>query len=303
MAEQKKYMSVVRLGHKTTLGVLNVGDRIVVQEKLDGANASVRVIDGKVHAYSRNTELSEDNTLGGFYNFAMEHVMFKYIPEDVILFGEYLNPHKVKYPDYQKQFFLYDVYNVRTGMYEIFSSVKVFANALKLNLIPVLYEGEYQSFEHLQSLVGQTKLGGVLNGEETGEGIVVKNPDYVDRFGNQLFVKLVTDSFREVQKQKAPKDPNKEATQEQVFVSQVVTEPRVEKFLHKFVDEGILDEHYGIEDMGTILKNMNQRIYDDVLEEESDMLPEEYDVKQLRKAISRTVVKHVKILLDKQQKL
>jgi hypothetical protein len=31
-----------RLGHKTTLGVLNEGDHIVIQEKIDGANASFR---------------------------------------------------------------------------------------------------------------------------------------------------------------------------------------------------------------------------------------------------------------------
>ena len=42
MSEMKKYMDVVRLGHKTTEGVLNVGDKIVIQEKIDGANASFK---------------------------------------------------------------------------------------------------------------------------------------------------------------------------------------------------------------------------------------------------------------------
>lgn len=300
--EQKKYQSIDRLGHKTTLGVLNVGDHIVIQEKIDGANASFRKDGETIRAYSRNNELSEENTLGGFYQFTQtptDAFRVEYLINGWIYFGEYLNPHKVKYPEHQKEFFLYDIYDVDSEMYHPFSIVKLEAQRLGLNLIPVLYEGEYTSFEHLQSFVGKTMLGGRLGDVETGEGIVVKNVDYRDRFGNQKFVKLVTDVFREVQKQKAPKDPQIELTQEQVFVQQVVTEARVDKFLYKFVDEGILDEHYSIEDMGIILKNMNQRIKEDILKEESELLPEQYDEKQLSKAISRTVAKTVKRLLDK----
>lgn len=309
-------MDIVRLGHKSTLDVLKVGDNIVIQEKIDGANASFRRIDDKIQAYSRNNPLSEENTLGGFYDFTQSLPVDRLL-DGVIYFGEWLNPHKVKYPEYQKQFFLYDIYNTFTNEYVNFSMVKDEAKRLGLNLIPIFYEGEYQSFEHLQSFVGKSELGGKLGDIETGEGIVVKNVDYTDRFGNQIFVKLVTDAFREVQKQKPAKDPKIAQTAEQRFVDATVTEARVEKFLHKFVDEGILDEHYGVEDMGVILKNMNARIKEDILKEEADnflelIKPEpteegfygvvegqEIDEKQLSKAISRTVVKIVKKLIDK----
>lgn len=297
---QKKYMDVVRLGHKSTLGVLNVGDNIVIQEKLDGANASFKREGDKVLAFSRNNPLSEENTLGGFYQFTQD-LDVEQLLDGVIYFGEWLNPHKVKYPEYQKQFFLYDVYNTHIGEYMNFSAVRLESKRLGLNLIPTFYEGEYQSFEHLEGFVGKTALGGRLGDIPTGEGIVVKNVDYRDRFGNQIFVKLVTDAFREVQAQKAPKDPKIELTQEQVFVDQTVTEARVEKFLHKFVDEGILDEHYGIEDMGIILRNMNPRIQEDILKEEADLLAPDYDEKQLSKAIGRTVAKIVKPLVQNKQ--
>ena len=151
------------------------------------------------------------------------------------------------------------------------------------------------------SFVGKSALGGVLGDIETGEGIVVKNTKYRDRFGNQKFVKLVTDKFAEVQHQKAPKDPKIELTQEQVFVDQTVTEARVEKFLHKFVDEGILEDTYGIEDMGIILRNMNTRVKEDILKEERDLLAEIYDEKQLSKAVGRTVANTVKRILAKNQ--
>jgi RNA ligase len=297
MVEQKKFTDVVRLGHKNTIGVLAEGDNIVIQEKIDGANASFRRVGNELVAFSRNHQLSEENTLGGFYQFVKE--LNIQIGEGLIFFGEWTNPHKVKYPEHQKKFFLFDIYDVTQGKYLPWETVKRVGQSLGLNLVPVFYEGEYKGFDHLQSFVGKTELGGMLGDISTGEGIVVKNVDYTDRFGNQMYVKLVTDAFREVQKQKAPKDPKVEATQEQKFVDQTVTTARIEKFLHKFVDEGILDEQFGIEDMGIILKNMNTRIYEDIIKEESDLLPEQHDEKQLRKAISRTVANTVKKIIDK----
>jgi hypothetical protein len=297
MVEQKKFTDVVRLGHKSTIGVLAEGDNIVIQEKIDGANASFRRVGNELVAFSRNHQLSEENTLGGFYQFVKE--LNIQIGEGLIFFGEWTNPHKVKYPEHQKKFFLFDIYDVTQGKYLPWETVKRVGQSLGLNLVPVFYEGEYKGFDHLQSFVGKTELGGMLGDIPTGEGIVVKNVDYTDRFGNQMYVKLVTDAFREVQKQKAPKDPKVESTQEQKFVDQTVTTARIEKFLHKFVDEGILDEQFGIEDMGTILKNMNTRIYEDIIKEESDLLPEQHDEKQLRKAISRTVANTVKKIIDK----
>lgn len=297
MAEMKKYQEIVRLGHKTTFGVLKEGDHIVIQEKIDGANASFRNINGEIVAFSRNHQLSEGNTLGGFYEFVKGLQIT--IGEGLICFGEWTNPHKVKYPEHQKEFFLYDIYDIVEQKYLPFETVKAIGESLGLNIVPVFYEGEYKSFEHLQSFVGKTALGGKLGEIETGEGIVVKNVDYTDRFGNQVFVKLVTEKFAEVQKQKLPKDPKIALTQEQVFVDITVTEPRIDKFLHKFVDEGILDEHWGIEDMKVILKNMNQRIKEDILKEEKDLLSGDYDDKQLSKAIARKVALTVKEIIAK----
>ncbi|AYB37599.1 RNA ligase family protein [Brevibacillus laterosporus] len=296
--ERKKYIDVIRYGHKTTVGVLNEGDQIVIQEKIDGANASFMFDEKsrKIRAFSRNTELDEENTLGGFYQWTQQ-----LNPSELciggIYFGEWLNPHKVKYANYEKQFFLFDIYNTYTNEYVDFPIVQEEAERLVLNLVPVFYQGEYKGYEHLKSFVGKTLLGGRLGDLETGEGIVVKNIDYKDKFGKQVFVKLVTDSFREVQKQKAPKDPNQLKTPEMLFIEQYVTQGRVEKFLYKLVDEGILDEKFGIEEMGVVLKNLNVRIYEDLLKEESDYLPKEYEEKVLRKSLGRLLPTLVKKIL------
>lgn len=300
--EQKKYQDITRLGHKTTVGVLNEGDWIVIQEKIDGANASFRKgEDGEILTFSRNNPLTGEDGLGGFRKWALKNLDPDLLLPNIVYFGEWTNPHKVKYPEYTKQFFLYDMFDISTGKYLDFNRVKDAHRMLNVNLVPVFYEGEYQSFEHLQSFVGRTALGGKLGDIDTGEGIVVKNVNYTDRFGNQKFVKLVTDAFREVQKQKAPKDPKLEQTQEQVFVSATMTEARVEKMLYKLVDEGILEEgKFEMEDMGTILRHMGGRMFDDIMKEESDMLPADHDVNQIRKAIGRNVAQIVKNIIAKQ---
>lgn len=292
-------MDVVRLGHRSTVGVLNEGDNIVIQEKIDGANASFTGGEGNIRCFSRNKELDEENTLGGFYQFANSLNDDELIP-GYLYFGEWLNPHKVRYENYEKQFFLFDIYDLNREQYLPFSFVKGEASRLNLNLVPVFYEGVYQGFDHLQQFVGITNLGGKLGEVTTGEGIVVKNVSYLDRFGKQQFVKLVTDAFREVQSQKAPKDPRKK-TEEQVFVDTCMTKARVEKLIHKLVDEGILDGKFDITDMQVILQNLGGHVYDDMLKEESEMLPKEFEEKQIRKAIGRGLAVIVKEIIRERE--
>jgi hypothetical protein len=297
MAEFKKFTDVIRLGHKSTIGVLTEGDNIIVQEKIDGANASFRVVDDEIYAFSRNTQLSADNTLRGFYTYA-QTLDVSHMNPDYIYFGEWLVAHKIQYHlEAMNQFYLFDVFDTVTQRYLPFDVAIHEAYKLGLNLIHVLYTGQYQGFDHLQSFVGKSDYGDV------GEGIVVKNVDYVNKYGDQMYVKLVSDAFAEVQKQKLPKDPNQPATVEQEFVNTYVTTGRVDKMLHKLVDEGVLDEQYGVEDMGVILRNLNVRIYDDLLKEESDSLPDGYDDKLLRKSIGRVLPTMVKDIIASHERV
>ncbi|WP_339193830.1 RNA ligase family protein [Paenibacillus sp. FSL P4-0176] len=293
MSEMKKYMDVIRLGHKSTVEVLNDGDYILIQEKLDGANASFKREGNLVVAFSRNTKLSSENNLRGFYEWTQTLDANKLL-EGVIYFGEWLVKHKIDYGTNANQFYLFDVYDEFTQEYTYFSFVRDEGKRLDLNIVPVFYEGKYDSFQHLESFIGKTELG--VGG---GEGIVVKNVNYQDKYGKQLFVKLVSDSFREVQKQKAPKDPNLKSA-EQSAVESVLTKARVEKLIYKLIDENLLDEHFGIEDMGTILKQLGGRVYEDIAKEEYDVI-KNYEEKDIRKAIGRTLPQSVKQIIKEKE--
>jgi len=297
MTEMKKYTDIVRLGHRLTEGVLNEGDYVVAYEKLDGANASIKVENGEVKAFSRNRPLDSENTLRGFYGFA-QTVDPSMLRKGFIYYGEWLVKHKVDYGVHADDFYLFDVYDEEVGEYLPHELVVVEAARLGLTLAPILYAGMYKGFEHLQSIVGRSALASVAGG---GEGIVVKNVDYRDRFGKQTFVKLVSDNFREVQPQKAPKDPGA-IGEEVVFVRSTVTKARVDKFIRKMVDEGLLDEKFGLEDMGVILKNLGGLLFDDLIKEESDSLPKDYNEKLIRKAIGKVAPVLVREIIEEETK-
>lgn len=266
--EQHKYHSIVRYGHKSTQEVLNKGDQIIIQEKIDGANASFAVIDGELKCWSRNKELDAGNTLEGFYGWVKDNIDADKLLEGVIYFGEWTARHKVVYEGHEKEFFLYDIFNLQLEEYVSFSMVRDEAKRLGLQLVPVFFEGEFESFDQLMSYVGRTDLNGTLGGEPSGEGIVIKNVNYRDRFGKQLFVKLVIDKFAEVQKQKKPKNPKKTFNPEELKVRECTTVPRVKKQLFKMIEEGRLDRDYGIEDMGFLIKNVSPMVAEDILKEE-----------------------------------
>lgn len=294
MSEIKKYMDIVRLGHVSTSEVLNVGDYITITEKIDGSNSSfILNSDNKVDCFSRRIKLDENETLRGFYQWVQNNIKPELLNPKYRYFGEYLASHKIQYKqEYYNQFYLFNIYDEELQEYLPDDIMKNEAIRLGIKTVPFFYEGEYISFDHLMSFVGKSDMA-----IDKGEGIVVKNTKYKNRYGNQLFVKLVTEEFTEIQKQKAPKDPNRLFTAEQEFINTYLTKPRVEKMLYKLVDEGILEEKFGIEEMGIILRNLGTRIYEDIIKEESEYLPPNYEIQLLRKAIDRKLPKIVKEII------
>ncbi|WP_044641152.1 RNA ligase family protein [Risungbinella massiliensis] len=281
----KKYMDIERYGKKDTI-IFTVGDPIMIQEKLDGSNASIKRDGNRLLAYSRNQELSEDNTLRGFYEW-VQTLTVEDFQEGFLYFGEWLVRHKLHYgEEAMDQFYLFDVYDLNKETYLHPTDYRSLIPSY-IKKVPVLYDGPYQSDEHLQSFVGKTMFS-----IQAGEGIVIKNTAYRNRYGNQKFVKWVTDSFAEkakVKKQQAPKK-----CKEQEIAQLYITPARVEKMLYKLIDEGIMPDNYGRQEMGIIMKHLVPRLYEDVLKEESDEMPKGFDSKLLQKEIGKIAVIMIK---------
>ena len=124
--EQKKFMDISRIKEETELTVANtngfeVGDQIVIQEKVDGSNAGIAydIETDKLVAYSRKNELRFDMTLNGFWNWVQELSVepFRKYP-DYVFFGEWLVSHTIKYvADAYNKFYFYDVYDKKNECY------------------------------------------------------------------------------------------------------------------------------------------------------------------------------------------
>lgn len=89
----------------------------------------------------------------------------------LVLFGEWLCPHTVLYPEdkYQTAYF-YDVWDLEEGKYLAQDKIEAMVKQLEFHYVPALYQGKFESWEQVKELVGTTALGGIQ-----GEGIVVKN--------------------------------------------------------------------------------------------------------------------------------
>lgn len=172
------------------------------------------------------------------------------------------------------------------------------AERLELLTVQYFYYGEYISFEHLMSFVGKSELTEEPN---TGEGIVVKNVSYFDNHGRQVFVKLVSDKFREVQQQKKPKNPNVDSKVVEVIKS-VLTKARVSKLIHKLVDEGLLKEDFAIEDMVTILRELKDRPYQDIMKEEPEIIGS-IEEKIIKRTIGKNIPNIVKEVLKEEGRM
>lgn len=280
MVKQKKYMDIERLKPAFAEG-FEVGDDIVIQEKIDGANFSIRYDkeDNSIKAFSRKKELDFSNNLRGAWEWSQKlsvDLIKSVLGDNLVLFGEWLVPHTVKYPDdkYQNAYF-FDVYNTETEEYLIQDKVKKIISDLNLNYVPVFYIGKFISWDNVKSYIGNTEMGGLF-----GEGIVVKNQTKLNNPNTRLpfYTKIVCESFCETKAHSHNKvvDMEKMADRERAvaLTETIVTKGRVTKLINKMVDEGIIREDWDAHDMGTIAKNLGKEVYYDCQKEEPDIVDE-----------------------------
>lgn len=303
MKEIKKYTDVVRYGKSGTEDVLKKGDHITITEKMDGANASFRIDETNplgVSCYSRNKPLDAENNLGGFYEWVLNNIVpiKDKLNPNYIYYGEWMNPHKVKYKeDVYKNFYMFSIWDSYKYLHD--DIVKFEAKELNIKTVDYFYEGEFINYDHLMSFVGKSDLTLEPN---TGEGIVIKNVSYFDKYNRQCFVKLVSDKFTEVKKQKVSK-ADKSMIEGYVELISVLTQARVDKILYKVVDEGIIsDEDICIENIGNILKITNGLVYEDILKEESDIIGS-FDQKNIRKLIGKKLPLIIKDILKERGRM
>ena len=307
----KKYVDISRLKEKYA-EMFDIGEHIVVESKIDGANASF-TYDAEtdcIAAFSRN-----QRTFGlhGFWEWTQKLPLelIREVTEDgrYIIFGEWLIKHSVSYPEtaYNK-FYMFDVYDTQEECYipyrdawvilgKIFFALK--ETETEINFVPVLYNGEFKSWELLMELMSLKTLGG----QPCEEGIVIKTQDRLKDKENSKrpkYIKIVNEKFSEVHHDnKKPIDPEtlKKREQAKEQARTIVTERRVEKILQKCIDEGELRPDWDETDMGWIAKNIIKKVYDDTCKEEPEIVSQ---IENFGKMCGSITMEHIRNFLNKQ---
>lgn len=303
----KKYLDIERCKQKYA-ETFNVGENIVIQEKIDGSNASIRYDEesGTLKAFSRRLELNSENTLNGFWDYvqSLNTIAFKEVlGSRYIVFGEWMGAkHAIKYPeDVYGKFWMFDVWDTQTEQYLPYEETRAFYGRLiacgnkgkKFNFVPVFYIGKFESWEKTMELVGKTEVGA----EPSGEGIVIKRQDCLDSKSSRLpfYVKIVSEQFSEVHKSRKQKtiDPAAIAKKEAniALAATIVTQQRVQKMLYKFIEDGLLPQDWDEHNLKDISKILPNAIYRDCVKEESETVQQIEDFGKVAAKLSMSIVR------------
>lgn len=237
--EFRRYMHIERYGNDEVHGI-ELG-RCYVFPKLDGTNASLWWDDG-VKAGSRNRELSIDNDNAGFYQWALDNENIeKFLKShmDLRIYGEWLVPHTLKTyrPDVWRKFYVFDVYSETECRYLSYDEYSVMLEENGFVVIPPLCIIKNATYDNLlKELNANTYL--IEDGNGAGEGVVIKNYEYQNRFKRTTWAKIVRNEFKEKNKEKfGPAEKHLSKMVEQEIADGFVTQHLVDKVYSKIVNE------------------------------------------------------------------
>jgi hypothetical protein len=239
--EFQKYQHIERLGTSETHGILD--GMVWVFPKIDGSNSQLFVDeDGRLMAGSRNRELTLASDNAGFFNWAANQcVFFNFFEEhpDLRLYGEWLCPHTLRTyrDDAWRNFYVFDVMR-EDGSYLTYEEYQPLMEKFGIEYIPPICKVENPTIERIQA---QLEKNGYLikDGMGIGEGIVIKNYSYQNKYGRQTWAKIITNEFKATHGKKEVTEIKERTQVEQAIVDKYITLALCEKEYAKIeVSEG-----------------------------------------------------------------
>ena len=237
----KKYQHLERFGNLEVEGI-EFGDCLVFP-KIDGTNSSCWLSNGEIQGGSRTRHLSLEKDNARFYRWLLNQDNIKaYLNKypNRRLYGEFLKPHSLKTyrDDAWGRFYVFDIVEeTEIDKYIPYEEYSKELEEYNIDYIPILAtikNGSYEQFIH--QLTHNVFL--IQDGKGTGEGIVIKRYDFVNRFGRTTWAKIVTSEFKEkhAKEMGGPVIKGKDMIEEEI-VEKYVTRTLVEKEYNKILNE------------------------------------------------------------------
>lgn len=230
----KKYQHIERLATSSVDGILN--GWVHIFPKLDGANASVTLEDGALRCYSRNGLLDPVHNLRGFFQHIHEngdkYLRYLTAHPSHILYGEWLVPHTIKayQDDAWQKFYVFDIFDQDTGRYIPYEQYCDILQEIGITYIPLLYRLYNPTEEKVMKDIHDDVVTWLCD-KGKGEGIVIKNYDYINKFGRVTWAKVV---------RQTPKRHSVHALEDHRIehkFAETLTQELCDKEYHKILDE------------------------------------------------------------------
>lgn len=288
MSEFRKYEKIHRLGKEETDGILE--GLCVIQEKLDGANASIWVAEDGIHTGSRSRDLTKSqDDFRGLGTYVSNHRGIKKLLSDrpkFRLYGEWLVRHTLPYPEEKyERFYLFDIHDGERYLDSL--DVDEMANLYGIEKCEILAEIDNPTVEEIKELCGKSVLA------EEGEGVVIKNPEFINQFGERVAAKMVTQRFKEDNSLVfGGNNKHSETYWEMYIVNKYITLARVRKIMNKI--QPLIDKRLDYEHIPRI----SNTVYHDMLTEEIWEIAKKVHTVDFKKLARLSTKKAVQIYKD-----
>lgn len=272
------------------------GEKIVIQEKLDGSNTAIYNDNGKIRYFSRSQELTGEDGLGGFKKWIQqkEDKILENLPNGYVLYGEWLGQGKINYNSLAKQekietYYAFDlvkeIINKPTedeDFTRVFASIeemKDIASKIGLKTVPELNLIDFTNYEELKQEYVDNQKSALEGTDCIREGIVIKTLDGEKR------IKIVADKFQEVKSIK-----NTETKSPFAFLDKYITPMRICKFLTEIGIESPTKEDYR-----EIFKKLDVIAEDIIVEEKEQIL------KDINRIIRKQAIPNIKDYVESEK--
>lgn len=213
--------------------------------KLDGTNASVwNDGAGNICSGSRNRTLSLQSDNQGFCEFAysdLRLIRFCMTYTSLILYGEWLVPHTIKNyrEDAWRKFYVFDVFDRTTGKFLPYDTYAPMMAEYGIDYIPCIKIFKNPSWENLMHEAKNCKflLANANEPDAIGEGIVIKNYDWVNYKNEVTWAKIVLAEFKDKHVLAMGPGVGENKTAAQVIADNACTGALIDKEYAKIVND------------------------------------------------------------------
>lgn len=234
--EFNKYQHIEAFGRTEVEGIEEGTCHIF--PKLDGTNASVWMDKGELQFGSRNRHISLEKDNAGFMEEMQDHEglkKFLRFHDDATIYGEWLVPHSLK--DYQddswRRFYVFDVF--KDGEYLRYDLVKIYCEMCDLDFIPCQAIIQNPTEEQLRFQMDKANF--LMKDGHKGEGIVIKNYNYKNKYGRVTWAKMVSNDFKlKNLKEFGPTEMKGKSLVEQKIIDEYLTQSMVDKVYAKIIN-------------------------------------------------------------------